>query len=96
MVHWLAQMMENMKFFTVHLHVVIDYFNFEMQYLLDDFMSGKLNFKQLIEAYEANGTENHDLWKYKEFFEMAIFYKRDIKLHAGVMPWPIASLALKG
>ena len=39
-------------------------------------------------------TEWHDLTAYKRLFKHAIRSK-NIKLHAGVMPWPVAVVSLR-
>ena len=52
-------------------HVVLGQFSFEMQYLLDDFMSEKLSVEKLIEVYEDVGTEGHDIENMRQFLEVA-------------------------
>ena len=41
-------------------HVVLEQFNFEMQFLLDDFQSGKLDFDALVKAYGFIGTDGQE------------------------------------
>ena len=53
------------------MHVVLGQFSFEMQYLLDDFMSEKLSVEKLIEVYEDVGTEGHDIENMRQFLEVA-------------------------
>jgi hypothetical protein len=46
---------------TQTLHVILEHFSFEMQFLLDDFKNDVTEFDDLIEGYNEVGTEGHDL-----------------------------------
>jgi uncharacterized iron-regulated protein len=76
-------------------HVVLEHFNFEMQYLLDDLQAGKITLKELIRTYIEIGTEWHDLIAYKRLLKHAKANPDKIKLHAGMMPWPVAVVSLR-
>ena len=73
------------------LHIVMHRFNFEMQFLLDSFISGKIDFKQLNEAYHQIGTEKSDIIQYKSLLENAQQSKK-VKLHGGFLPHPYSEL----
>jgi uncharacterized iron-regulated protein len=79
------------------LHVVLEHFNFEMQFLLDDFQAGKLSFKQLLSAYMFIGAEGYDadVMQYRSLLEYSRNNHERVKLHAGFLPWPYASIAVK-
>ena len=76
-------------------HLVLEHFSFEMQYLLDDFMSGKISLKELLKTYKQIDTEWHDLTAYKRLLKHAKANASKVKLHAGVMPWPVAVISLR-
>jgi uncharacterized iron-regulated protein len=44
-----------------NLHIILQHFNFEMQYLIDDYLTGKSTFEQLVETYKEIGTEGYDI-----------------------------------
>ena len=71
------------------LHVVLYQFNFEMQFLLDEFMQGKIEFKILIEECNLIDIEfspTDKIYAYKKFLEFLRENKHRIKLHAGLIP----------
>ena len=77
------------------LHVVLDAFNFEMQFLLDDFTEGRITFDQLLDQRHDMGGEDTEIPEYRHVLEHARDHKQKIKLHAGFLPWPYARAALQ-
>jgi uncharacterized iron-regulated protein len=53
------------------LHIVLEHFSFEMQYLLDDFQDNKIPFSVLLSTYIENGAEKHDILEYKDMLLLA-------------------------
>jgi hypothetical protein len=49
----------------------------------------------LVKNYKEINTEWHDLKAYKRLLNHAKANSQKIKLHAGVMPWPIAVVSLR-
>lgn len=54
-----------------NLHVIMEHFSFELQGLLDEYMSDRIDFETLVEKYHQLGDEKHDLQPYKQLFEDA-------------------------
>lgn len=77
------------------LHVVLEHFSFEMQYLLDDFQNGLITFDQLCQEYANIGSEKHDIDSLEPILKHARKNAAQLKLHAGSMPWPVACVALR-
>ena len=77
------------------LHVVLDAFNFEMQFLLDDFTQGKISFDELLAQRADMGGEDAEIPQYRHVLEHARDNKQKVKLHAGFLPWPYARAALQ-
>ena len=42
-------------------HVFLEHFNVEMQYLLDEYVSKDVKFEELENQYRSIGTESHDI-----------------------------------
>ena len=77
------------------LNIVLSQFNFEMQYLLEDFLDKKLDFEQLLTTYNEIGTEKHDITKYRSLLEISQLNPEGIRLHAGFLPHPCAQNIVK-
>jgi hypothetical protein len=75
-------------------HIILEHFNFEMQYLLNDFSSGKITFESLQQTYNSIGTEGHDISSLEPLFASSL--ENNVKLHAGFIPWPYAKEAIGG
>ena len=80
---------------TGTVHLVLQHFSFEMQYLLNDFSKGVLSWPDLLANYKHIGTESHDIRLFRSIFGLARANLGRINLHAGVMPWPFAALGVR-
>ena len=69
------------------LHIVMDQFSFEMQFLIDDFQSGIITIEQLKDGYEQFG-ETFNLSNYTELLLFIRNNRQKIKLHSGNIPKP--------
>jgi len=76
--------------------VVLEHFNFEMQPLLDAYMQAGLSFDELVAAYQAQGTEAHDVMQYAPLLQLARAHAAGgrAKLVAGFLPKPLAQAVL--
>jgi SAM-dependent methyltransferase len=54
-----------------NLHVIMEHFSFELQYLLDEYMDDKIDFDTLVHKYHQRGSENHNLEPYRDLLEDA-------------------------
>ena len=70
----------------------MEHFSFEMQFLLDEYIQGKIQFEELKKDYETIDTEGHDLEEIKAILEA--IKKANIQVHAGFLPWPYAEIAM--
>ena len=77
------------------LHVILECFSFEMQYLIDDFVTDKMSWEKLVEAYDFIGSEQYDIREYRFILDHARRNYERIRLYAGVMPFPFALQAAK-
>jgi DNA topoisomerase IA len=72
---------------TERLHVVMEQFTFEMEYLLKDLADGKLTAKQVTQEYiEITRGEKSDLAPYAVILEKAQKHSHKLRLHAGCLP----------
>jgi hypothetical protein len=51
------------------LHIILSRFNFEMQFLLNDFSDGKISFKQLLKSYNEIEPNGNNITPYKCLFK---------------------------
>ena len=72
----------------VQLNVILEHLNFRMQYLLDQYISGKISLDQLIhgQSYHKDGDEGNSLEPYRDLLEHAKQFKDCINLFAGFIP----------
>ena len=78
---------------TKEVSIILEQFNFEMQFLLDDFLDGHMTFAELVENYNMVGTERYDIVSLKELFVLAKLMGERVRLFAGVIPQPFADKA---
>lgn len=77
------------------LNIVMEHFSFEMQHLLDDYSSSRIDLQQLEEAYAAIGTEGHKVAKYEPLLELARNSPNKISLHGGFIPRTFAKIVMR-
>ena len=53
------------------MEIVLDWFDRDQQFLLDDFNNGKMSFNELSEAYVDIDTSCYDLSLLKKFMQLA-------------------------
>jgi uncharacterized iron-regulated protein len=87
--------MKHMEKSSEKLHIVLEYFSFEMQFILDDFLEARTDFNGLLDAYNEIGTEGHDISVYKNLLEYAQSKGEKVKLHAGFLPKPFSRIVIK-
>ena len=46
------------------MHIILEHWNFEMQFLLDDFCEKNMTLQELIEEYNAIGNDGVDISVY--------------------------------
>ena len=76
-------------------HVVLEHFSFTMQPLLDEYMRGSLSFRGLVDSYNADGTEGHDLEPYASLLDHAQRHADRVRLHAGFIPRSFARTLMR-
>jgi ubiquinone/menaquinone biosynthesis C-methylase UbiE/uncharacterized iron-regulated protein len=74
--------------------VIFEHFNFDMQELLEDYQSQKIDFAKLNEEY-AKGPEGHDVLAYSPLLEHARSNPDSVKLHAGFIPRTFARTLMR-
>jgi hypothetical protein len=91
----LKQILQNLVDSDNTVHVVLEHFSFEMQYLLNDYCLANIEWEDLLIGYKAIGTEQHDIRHFRPVFALARASAGRVNLHAGVMPWPFAAISLR-
>ena len=51
------------------LHIILEHFNFEMQYLLDEYQGGDITLKQLVTSCALIDPSGHDIYAMKILLE---------------------------
>lgn len=68
------------------LHIVMEQFTFEMQYLLDYYQEGHISLEQLNEQCMKFDLVSQGIMAHRELLEFARKHSNLIKLHAGSIP----------
>jgi uncharacterized iron-regulated protein len=76
------------------LHIVLEHFNFDMQDLLNGYMTGSYSFGDLQHLYEQIGQEGHQIGAYRACLEHAKANSDYVRLHAGFIPRSFAKVCV--
>jgi hypothetical protein len=76
--------------------VVLEHFNFEMQFLLDDYCASKISFEKMCKDYKIIDSEgSQEIKNLRYILVQAKENKKRIKLYSGCLPWAFACLTVQ-
>ena len=76
-------------------HVVLEHFSLDMQEWLQAYQAGTLSFQELLEKYQTEGHEGHELRPYYPLLHTCLTNQHQCVLHAGFLPRPLSRLLVK-
>ena len=76
-------------------HVVMEHFSLDMQEWLQAYQQGTLSFSELLEKYQTEGHEGHELRPYHPLLHTCLVNNQQCVLQAGFLPRPLSRLLVK-